>query len=83
MARLLDMAILTGQLIHLRRWEINFYNEECWEAARTALWAGADIQDLMANFLGENVPFRQALFLKSELEDWQQELGRSVGDLYL
>ena len=51
------------QLIHLRplpRWEINFYNEECWEAARTALWAGADLQVLWR------------IFSVKELEDWHE-----------
>ena len=62
MARLLDTAILTGQLIHLRRWEINFYNEECWEAARTALWAGADIQILWRIFWVKTFLFDKPCF---------------------
>ena len=60
MARLLDIAILTGnqeatvnlakkcQLRPLRRWTLKWYSEDCcWKAAGTALWAGADFQDLM------------------------------------
>ena len=89
MARLLDIAILTGnhkatvnlakkcQVRPLRRWGMDWKFEQCWQAARTALWAGANFQDLMVKdpflFLGysEDVPFPQALFLKS-LEDWQK-----------
>ena len=86
MARLLDIAILTGnqkatvnlakksQLRPLRRWAFNWKFKDCWIAARTALWAGADFQDLMVknDFAGslEEVPFPQALFLKS-FENWQ------------
>jgi len=88
MARLLDIAILTGnqkatvnlskkcQVRPLRRWSMEWDSENCcWEAARTALWAGADFQDLMVEdrlLDCEDVPFPQALFLKSELEDWQE-----------
>ena len=87
MARLLDIAILTGNqkaavnlsekchLRPLRRWSMDFTFEDCWKAARTALWAGADFQDFVVadNFLGScAVPFPQALFLKSKLEDWQE-----------
>jgi len=85
MARLLDIAILTGNqkaavnlskkshLRPLRRWGMDWKFEECWQAARTALWAGANFQDLMVKdrFDREDVPFPQALFLKS-LEDWQK-----------
>ena len=82
MARLLDIAILTGnrkaavnlskkcQVRPLRRWGV-----DCWEAARTALWAGADFQDLMVEeFVDscEDVPFPQALFLHSQLDDWKE-----------
>ena len=54
MARLLDVAILTGnqqatvnlskksQLRPLRRWKMEWRFEVHWKAARTALWAGAD-----------------------------------------
>ena len=57
MARLLDIAILTGnqkaavnlskkcQLRPLRRWTFN-WNSEGWKAARTALSAGANFQNL-------------------------------------
>ena len=87
MARLLDIAILTGnqeaavnlakkcQVRPLRRWEIDFYFEDCWKAARTALLAGAFFQDLMVKgswALDEDIPFAQALFLKSKLENWQE-----------
>ena len=85
MARLLDIAILTGnqkaavnlakkcQLRPLRRWVLNWNSEDCcWKAARNALWAGADFQGLMVKSHSENVPFRQALFLLSKLEDWQE-----------
>ena len=90
MARLLDIAILTCnqtatvnlskkcQLRPLRRWTLQLRNNEgCWEAAITALWAGADFQGLMVEvneqvFSNEDVPFPQALFLKSGLEDWQE-----------
>ena len=88
MARFLDIAILTGnrkaavnlakkcQLRPLRRWKMDWVVDECWQAARTALWAGADFEDLMVKFwfLGseEGVPFPQAMFLKSKLEDWQE-----------
>ncbi len=87
MARLLDIAILTGnqkatvnlakkcQLRPLRRWKINLQSEDCcWKAARAALWAGADFQDLMVkdHSSGEEVPFSQTLFLLSKLEDWQE-----------
>ena len=89
MARLLDIAILTGnqkatvnlakksQLRPLRRWAMDW---DCEGAARTALWAGADFQDLMVSDLivmdralgeTEDVPFPQALFLRS-FEDWQE-----------
>ena len=89
MARLLDIAILTGnqeatinlakkcQVRPLRRWVMEFDLEECWEAARTALWAVADFQGLMVQVPdvfsspNEDIPFPQALFLKSKLEDWQ------------
>ena len=85
MARLLDIAILTGnqkaafnlskkcQLRPLRRWGIN-WNSENWKAARTALWAGADFHNLMVKHpLGSSdVPFPQAVFLGSKLEDWQE-----------
>ena len=88
MARLLDIAILTANqkaavnlskkshLRPLRRWGLEWYRQDCWKAARTALWAGADFQDLMVkeNFFRktEDVPFPQALFLESKLEDWQE-----------
>ena len=86
MARLLDIAILTGnqkaavnlskkcQLRPLRRWQITWeHGEKIWKAARTALKAGANFQDLMVeSLLNEGVPFPQALFLESELEDWQE-----------
>ena len=84
MARLLDIAILTAnqkaavnlakkcQLRPLRRWGImgRYSKDCCWEAARTALWAGADFQGRMVEYDQENIPFPQALFLKS-FEDWQ------------
>ena len=83
LARLLDIAILTGnqkaavnlakkcQLWPLRRWKMNWGCGDWWEAARTALWAGADLQDLMVkDGPVEDVPFPQALFLNSKLEDW-------------
>ena len=88
-ARLLDIAILTGnraaavnlsrkcQLRPLRRWAMTRYwgmsVEKCWEAARTALLAGADFQDLMVkdSRFDDEIPFPQALFLKSKLEVWQ------------
>ena len=86
MARLLDIAILTGnqkatvnlskkcELQPLRRWALKWYSEDCWKAARTALWAGANLQDLMVkdSRFDEDIPFPQALFLKSKLEDWQE-----------
>ena len=87
MARLLDIAILTGnqkaavnlsdkcQLRPLRRWALDWDSEACcWEAARTALWAGAGFQDLMVKYpyWSDVVPFPKALFLKSKLEDWQE-----------
>ena len=96
MARLLDIAILTGnrkaavnlskkcQLRPLRRWAMNWTFDNCWNAARTALWAGAGFQDLMAKGpllsneeegvpgFHDDVPFPQALFLRSKLEDWQE-----------
>jgi len=84
MARLLDVAILTGnrkaamnlskkcQLWPLRRWVMDWDFDECWEAARTALWAGADFQDLIVKYFSENVPFQQGCFLRSELEDWEE-----------
>ena len=93
MARLLDIAILTGdqkaavnlakkcQLRPLRRWVMDWVNDQCWQAARTALWVGADFQDLMviccsneSNEDGscEDVPFPQALFLESNSDDWQE-----------
>ena len=86
MARLLDISILTGdqkaavklakkcQVRPLRRWAVSFRGRR-WKAARTALWAGADFQDLMVKDFGESdedIPFPPALFLKSELEDWQE-----------
>ena len=83
MARLLDIAILTGnrkaavnlskkcQLRPLRRWVMG-WKSEGWKAGRTALWAGADFQDLMVKEFVEDVPFPQALFLESKLEDWQE-----------
>ena len=39
---------------------------------KAALWAGASFQDLMVKGFGEYIPFRQALFLNSKLEDWQE-----------
>ena len=96
MARLLDIAILTGnqkaavnlskkcQLLPLRRWGMVWSRDRWWEAARTALWAGADFQDLMVPFQdfmppdpvdlndSEGVPFPQALFLELKLEVWQE-----------
>ena len=89
MARLLDIAILTGnqkaavnlskkcQLRPLRRWKMDWSFGGCWEAAETALWAGADFRDLMVKSIflqgsEEGVPFPQAMFLKSKLEDWQK-----------
>ena len=81
MARLLDIAILTGnqkatinlakrcQVRPLRRWVMDGC---CWEATKAALWAGASFQDLMVKGFGEYIPFRQALFLNSKLEDWQE-----------
>ena len=89
MARLLDIAILTGnqkaavnlskqcQLLPLRRWGMCYSHNCWWEAARTALWAGADFQDLMVPDPfelndSEGVPFPQALFLESKLEVWQE-----------
>ena len=90
MARLLDIAILTYEetaavnlatrcrLRPLRRWALNWdlcwEFADCWVAARTALWAGADFQDLMVKASPsacEEVPFPQALFLESKLEVWQ------------
>ena len=91
MARLLDIAILTGnreatvnlskkcQLRPLRRWGMDWSSEDylwtaLWKAARTALWASAGFQDLMvkSRLCGEDIPFPQALFLESKLEDWQE-----------
>ena len=90
MARLLDIAILTAnqkaamrlskkcQLRPLRRWSMGWYSEDCcWEAAGTALWAGANFQDLMVKKKHErgpveNVPLPHALFLQSKLEVWQK-----------
>jgi len=90
MARLLDIAILTGnqkaavslakkcQLRPLRRWTMRWRRGECWEAARTALRAGANFQNLMVELdcegsrFGENIPFPQAMFLNSKLEAWQE-----------
>eukprot|EP00434_Breviolum_minutum_P032385 symbB.v1.2.028640.t1/scaffold2986.1/size65838/3 len=86
MARLLDIAILTGnqkaavnlskksQVRPLRRWALECASEYCWKAAKTALWAGADFQDLMVkdSWSGEDIPFPQALFLNCKLEDWQE-----------
>ncbi len=89
MARLLDIAILTGnqnaavnlskrcQLLPLRRWGMVRDRSRWWKATRTALWAGADFQDLMVpDPFGlndsEGVPFPQALFLESNLEVWQE-----------
>ena len=87
MARLLDIAILTGnekaainlskkcQVRPLRRWALHWFQGFDWEAARTALLAGANLQDLMVKGswqLDEDIPFPQALFLKSKLEDWQE-----------
>ena len=88
LARLLDIAILTGnqkaavklskkcELWPLRRWVVGFFSDDCcWKAVRTALWAGADFQDLMVKdpfYAREDVPFRQALFMRSKLEDWQE-----------
>ena len=91
MARLLDIAILTGnqkaavnlskkcQLVPLRRWGMGYsLSRNCWwETTRTALWAGADFQDLMVPDPfdlndSEGVPFPQALFLESKLEVWQE-----------
>ena len=117
MARLLDIAILTGnqkatvnlakncQLRPLRRWGIDWYSEDCcwggadfhdpcqlwpqgmdlkrekcWQAARTALWAGADFQDLMVKdgpFPDsiEEVRLDQVLMLpRSKLEDWNKDI---------
>ena len=85
MARLLDIAILTGNqkaavnlakkshLRPLRRWSMGWYSKDCWEAARTALWVGANFQDLVVkddSRFGEDIPFPQALFLNS-FEDWE------------
>ena len=44
------------------------------EAARTALWAGADFEDSVVQDRASNeeIPFPQALFLNSKLEDWQE-----------
>ena len=88
MARLLDIAILTGNqkaainlskkchVKPLRRWALKWSSEACcWGAARTALCAGANFQDFMVEGfpkLFEDVPFPQALFLKSKLEEWQE-----------
>ena len=87
MARLLDIAILTGnraaavnlskkcQVRPLRRWKMDLRDEDYWKAAKTALWAGADFRDLMVKYGSsedEDVPFPQALFLESKLEDWQE-----------
>jgi len=87
MARLLDIAILTGnqkaaiklsqkcQLWPLRRWVVNWRSEDCWEAAMTALWAGASFEDLLVkdfHQLGQDIPFAQGLFLESKLEDWHE-----------
>ena len=91
MARLLDIAILTGnqkaainlskkcRLWPLRRWGMHYnyedFNSQGWKAARTALWAGAQIQDLMVKdpFHCEiDIPFPKALFLASKVKDWQE-----------
>ena len=81
MARLLDIAILTGnqkatinlakrcQVRPLRRWVMVGCS---WEATMAALWAGASFQDLMVKYSYEEVPFPQALFLSLELEEWQE-----------
>ena len=87
MARLLDIAILTGnqkaamnlskkcQLRPLRRWIMDF-GFEMSLAVMAALRAGADFQNLLMNErldgAGEDVPFPQSLFLGSKLEDWQE-----------
>ena len=73
------------QLRPLRRWAIHwdirllYYTgngEDSLEAARTALWAGANLQGLMVHDRfcdsGEDIPFPQALFLKPKLENWQE-----------
>ena len=91
MARLLDIAILTGnqkaavnlskkcRLWPLRRWGMHYnyedFNSQGWKAARTASWAGAQIQDLMVKdpFQCEiDIPFPKALFLASKVKDWQE-----------
>ena len=84
MARLLDIAILTGnqkaavnlskkcQLWPLRRWGMQWSSEDSWEAARTALWAGANLQGLLVEIGQDKIPFPQASFLDSALEDWQE-----------
>ena len=84
MARLLDIAILTGnraaavnlslpcQVRPLRRWAMDWRFEDAWQAARTALWAGADFQGILVPTIDEAIPFPQAMFLKSKLEDWQE-----------
>ena len=61
----------------LRRWAMNcnylgMSMGECWEAAKTALWAGADFRDLMVEYRCEQFPFPQALFLEAKVEDWQE-----------
>ena len=65
------------QVWPLRRWSLDweFKFRMCWEAVRTALLAGANFQDLMVKGsweLDEDIPFAQAVFLNSELEDWQE-----------
>lgn len=91
MARLLDIAILTGnrkaavnlskkcRLWPLPRWGMHYnyedFNSQGWKAARTASWAGAQIQDLMVKdpFQCEiDIPFPKALFLASKVKDWQE-----------
>ena len=88
MARLLDIAILTGnqkaavdlskkcQLRPLRGWGMGRNFEDCSQAAMNALlWAGADFRGLVVkdfDHSGQDVPFLQAFFLNSKLEDWQE-----------
>ena len=65
MARLLDIAILTGnqkaaanlsdncQFRPLRRWATDWVNADDWEALWAAVWAGADFQGLVVKQLYE------------------------------
>ena len=87
MARLLDIAILTGnqkatinlakrcQVRPLRRWVMD-WNSECWEAVKGLLCGPVpSFQDLMVKDEGFGEVaflFDKPCFLNSKLEDWQE-----------